>query len=86
MPQQRNRWRLRNAQGDIVDPTSPEGIALTAVVATEHNVVNPVSTDASGDPVTDSAGSPAVNLVVSDKPSSQTWHNRCCCSVHRPSP
>lgn len=34
------------------------------VVATEHNVVNPVSTDANGDVVTDSFGTPATSSLV----------------------
>ena len=34
------------------------------VVTTEHNVVNPVSTDSNGDVVTDSSGNPAGNIII----------------------
>ena len=39
-----------------------------SVITTEHNVVNPVSTDSSGDVVTDSSGNPAGNVIVANHP------------------
>jgi hypothetical protein len=35
-----------------------------SVITTEHNVVNPVSTDSSGNVVTDSSGNPAGYMII----------------------
>ena len=42
------------------------------VITTEHNVVNPVSTDSSGDVVTDASGTSAVNIVNREKIAGET--------------
>ena len=59
--------RHRNQFGQVIEPGTPEYEAFEmteSLIKTQHNPVNINSIDSSGDPVTDSSGNPAGNMVI----------------------